>query len=551
MLRTLSFLAVFLLLINLVASAYEDRSIAIRKKSASGERRVALIIGNNTYQDAPLKNPANDADAISHVLRIAGFDVILVKNASRIKMYSAIKEFSRKLKKCDVGLFYFAGHGVQVDSANYLIPVDLIGTNLQDAEDLRYMAVPLNEVMDHMREPSTQNIIILDACRDNPFLASLSRGTSRGLAKVITPASTSILYSTDPGNTASDGVGGDNGVFTKRLVESIQKNGLELVDVMREVALNVSHDTNGTQHPVFDGVLPYKFYFHTPETVVSATPLAEPLSSAITVNSKVLELRYWESTEKSGSSTAYQSYLNRYPSGDFADLARDRLEQNLKKQKDTKQVEANRLAREKADSDRAAREKAERDELDHRIQEAEARARKAEELSKQNEKRLAGNPQLMASVTSAHVEEKKVQLEHFTATELTMQDNKSGLMWVRNGELSGNIFFRATASFIDKLNMSKYAGYNDWRLPTKKEVETLISLAIQNGWGDKDGHYVSDYLLLNGFDKIKAEYYLIDEIEYSNFNALRMWDGSFELVQNILHFNQYICFVLPVRGTFK
>ena len=543
---------------SIVALASEDRALTVKKKSVANERRVALIIGNNAYHDAPLKNAANDADAMSRVLRDTGFDIILIKNADRRNMFSAIKEFSRKLKKSDLGLFYYAGHGVQVENSNYLLPVDVKGNDLQDADDLRYTAVPLNEIMDQMRDASTNNIIILDACRDNPFLAKLSRSTSRGLAKVTTPASTSILYSTDPGNTASDGVRGDNGVFTNRLIESIQKTGLELVEVMREVSTNVSQDTNGVQHPVFDGVLSSKFYFRAPVAVVTQVQ-AEPSIQNISVDSKVFELRYWESAEKSGSALAYQSYLNKFPKGEFADFARERQEQ-IKQQTLKASIEAT------AEQSRISKERAE---LDRRLRDIEVKAHQAEERLKQNEERLVAEQahlatqknervklavpaQVKASLSNtshADSETPKVNTIGFTTTELTVKDNKTDLIWGRKGNLSGNVYFRNVGAFIDKLNRVNYGGYSDWRLPAVNELETLAKYAKDEGWGDKEGHYVSDFLVNQGFIEVVPEYYITNNVEYNSFTAYRMWSGY--TADNLPFSNKKDIYILPVRGVQK
>jgi uncharacterized caspase-like protein len=515
----------FVLIITLLLShslfAAEDRSLVIRKKTGASERRVALIIGNSTYSDAPLKNPVNDADSMARVLRETDFDVTVIKNADRRKMYSSMNEFGRKLKKSDIGLFYYAGHGVQIDNSNYLLPTDLKGSDIQETDDLRHNAFPLNELMDRMRDASTNNIIILDACRDNPFLAKISRSASRGLAKVSTPASTSILYSTDPGNTASDGVSGDNGVFTNRLVESIQKSGLELVEVMREVALNVTRDTNGAQRPVFDGVLSNKFYFREPEAIKPAEP-----PQSITVDRQVMDLRYWESTEKSGTSAAYQSYLKKFPAGDFAELAKDRLEQiAAQKAHDNTKIERDRLAKEKAELERAAKEAAERDrierekatlertvrenaerdrlakersDLEQRIREAEAKAIEAENRSKQSESRLAAEqarvaaehkatlerlqaqsvakPEVVASLQSDKVAKKEVikeKINNFTVSDLTVTDEKSGLIWVRDTKATGRKNYSNAQSVVNRMNKNMSAGYDDWRLPGDSDYNIL------------------------------------------------------------------------------
>ncbi|NJD90564.1 MAG: caspase family protein [Geobacter sp.] len=323
MFRRNLFVAVLVLTASILAWGAEDRSLTIRSKSAAIERRVALVIGNSSYADAPLKNPVNDADAMVAALKETGFEVVVRKNADRRAMFTAIKEFGQKLKKSDIGLFYYAGHGVQIDSANYLLPTDLRNSDLQDSDDLRRDAVALNDLMERMRDAGTRNIVILDACRDNPFLAKLSRGGSRGLAKIVTAANTSILYSTDPGNTASDGASGDNGVFTKHLVSTIRKDGLELVDVMREVSLSVDRETAGAQRPVFDGVLSTKFFFR-PQQEMVAKLVAPPPS--IGVDPKAIELRYWESAEQTRTISAYKKYLKKYPDGEFADMAIEKVQ---------------------------------------------------------------------------------------------------------------------------------------------------------------------------------------------------------------------------------
>ncbi len=485
-----------------VNAATANRSLAVRQKPVvAAERRVALIIGNSSYLEAALKNPVNDADAMASVLRDTGFDVIVYKNADRRKMFAAVKEFGLKLKKSDVGLFYYAGHGVQIDSANYLLPVDLKGSDLQDADDLRHSAFPLNELMDRMRDASTNNIIVLDACRDNPFLARLSRSSSKGLSKITTPASTSILYSTDPGNTASDGVSGDNGVFTNRLVEAIHKSGLELVEVMREVAVNVSKDTNGAQRPIFDGVLSNKFYFRPSDA--SGKPAAtEQAQSSLTVDPKVLEMRYWESAEKSGNPYDYQSYLKKYPSGDFAELARNRIEQiNAKKAQDNAKAERDRLAEQpKAPPERTATRTVDSGALEMRYWESAEKAGTAvgyqsylkkfpsgdfAELARDRLEQIAaqkaqdgtksGN-QMMASIPPDKVTKKeagKEKIGPFILTDLTVTDENTGLVWMRNANTTGKKSFNNTTGAINKLNRSEFAGFDDWRLPGDSEYYSL------------------------------------------------------------------------------
>jgi len=283
------------------------------------DRRIALVIGNGNYHDSALalRNPVNDATDMANALTQVGFEVIQRRNAGRKEMFTAIKEFGQKLKKNDVGLFYYAGHGVQVDNVNYLIPVDLVVDELKDADDLRRDAVPLGEIFDKLKESNTYNIVILDACRDNPFVARFSRSSSRGLARVVTPAETAILYATDPGSTASDGANVKNGVFTSRMIEVILQEGLELVDAMREVAKLVAEDTKNMQRPVFDGVLPIKFYF---------SPAKHEAAKGST-NGNDAEKEAWGIIRNSNDKADFKDFLDKFPNGNYNKTAKLKLRQ--------------------------------------------------------------------------------------------------------------------------------------------------------------------------------------------------------------------------------
>lgn len=433
MFRKNLFVALLILTASILAWGAEDRSLTIRPKGTATERRVALVIGNSSYADAPLKNPVNDADAMVAALKETGFEVVVRKNADRRAMFSAIKEFGQKLKKSDIGLFYYAGHGVQIDSANYLLPTDLRNNDLQDADDLRRDAVALSDLMERMRDAGTRNIVILDACRDNPFLAKLSRGGSRGLAKIVTAANTSILYSTDPGNTASDGASGDNGVFTKHLVGTIRKDGLELVDVMREVSQSVDRETAGTQRPVFDGVLSTKFYFRPQQEVVAK--LVEP--ATIGVDPKAIELRYWESAEQTRTISAYKKYLKKYPEGEFADIAIEKVQimeaaeakarESARGGMDQKASLADKelLAKERQEQERLAKE---RQEQERRVRELEAKFQQAEERARQVEEKAAKAlkaQELERAAVLAQAEERARQIEERAAKALKAQEGEN------------------------------------------------------------------------------------------------------------------------------
>ncbi len=511
-----------MLAMSFTAWTAEDRSLIVRKKSSSTERRLALVIGNNSYQDAPLKNPMNDADAMAAALKETGFEVIIRKNADRRAMFSAIKEFGQKLKKNDVGLFYYAGHGIQVESLNYLLPVDLRNSDLQDADDLRRDALPLNELMERMRDAGTNNIVILDACRDNPFLAKLSRSSSRGLAKVVTPASTSILYSTDPGNTASDGASGDNGIFTKHLVGTIRKEGLELVDVMREVSLAVNRDTSGVQRPVFDGVLSSKFYFNPLEAPLP--PVTIPTVPATTVT-PVSDLRFWESAEKANTLSAYRAYLKKFPSGDFADIALDKIQQfeaDKTRATEASKADLERKTLEVAEKERLIKERLEQD---RRLKELEAKLVQTEERSKQ-----IGNKFLKSIEVKKGIETNKCK--EYSDDPLIYTDPQTCLMWPRNGNLADKkLDLNDARKWAKKLT---YGGYSDWRVPTVDELETFIK---------QGGRRPSEWLNSSGFNNAKDQYYLT--------SSKRMWTIVIDLYSGSI--NDRIAqpsssYVWPVRG---
>lgn len=224
---------------------------------AATERRIALVIGNSAYSSGPLKNPVTDATDVAAALQKLGFQVSLKKNADLEAMEGAIEEFGNRLKRGGVGLFYYAGHGVQVGGANYLIP---IGAKIDKESDVRYKAVDAGRILDEMANANNGlNIVILDACRDNPFGRSF-RSASRGLAMISnSPSGTFISYSTSPGQVARDGEG-KNSPYTRALLENITKPGLTINDVFMNVRTKVKKETG--QVPWELSSLEGRFYFN-------------------------------------------------------------------------------------------------------------------------------------------------------------------------------------------------------------------------------------------------------------------------------------------------
>jgi hypothetical protein len=197
---------------------------------AATERRIALVIGNSTYTSGPLKNPVNDATDLAANLRKLGFVVTLKKNANHQEMEEAIQEFGEQLKKGGVGLFFYAGHGVQISGRNYLLP---IGAKINKELDVKFQAVDAEIVMAEMDNASNGlNIVILDACRDNPLGKSF-RSASRGLAMISdAPKGTFITYSTSPGKVAADG-SGRNSPYTESLIRHMTTPGIPIEEVFK------------------------------------------------------------------------------------------------------------------------------------------------------------------------------------------------------------------------------------------------------------------------------------------------------------------------------
>ena len=235
---------------------------------AAAQKRVALIVGNSAYTHAgALANPANDAADMAAALKALGIEVIQGLDLDKRAFDLKVRDFARALTDADTGIFFYAGHGLQVSGRNYLVPVD---AQLQNECDLDFEAVALDFVLKQMeleRETKT-NIVFLDACRDNPLGRNLARsmGTrsasvGRGLAQVQTGVGTFIAYSTQPGNVALDG-SGRNSPFTAALAKGVREPGRNLTAVMIDVRREVLAVTNGRQVPWDHSALTGDFYFH-------------------------------------------------------------------------------------------------------------------------------------------------------------------------------------------------------------------------------------------------------------------------------------------------
>lgn len=225
--------------------------------SAQAERRIALVIGNGVYKEGPLKNPVNDARDMAITLKSLGFEVILRENAALRQMEDALDEYWKELQKGGVGLFYFAGHGMQVNGVNYLIPVD---ARIVVEQDVKSMGFDVNRLLGRLDNANNGlNIVLFDACRNNPFARSW-RSIEAGLAKMDAPAGTLIGYATAPDSVAADGLG-RNGTYTKHLLREMKVSGKTIEAVLKQVRIGVLKDTERKQVPWESSSLTGDFYF--------------------------------------------------------------------------------------------------------------------------------------------------------------------------------------------------------------------------------------------------------------------------------------------------
>ena len=207
--------------------------------------RLALVIGNGAYPGNALANPPNDAADMATLLKQSGFEVIQRENASLKEMHRALREFGDRLTRETLGLFFFAGHGLQVRGRNYLLPVD---ADIGREDEVAFNALDLQAVLEKMDSARNHtNLIILDACRNNPF-ASKFKLANAGLAQIDAPPGTVVAFATAPGSTAADG-SGRNGLYTKHLLANLGKPGARIEDAFKQVRVAVRAESNGAQTP--------------------------------------------------------------------------------------------------------------------------------------------------------------------------------------------------------------------------------------------------------------------------------------------------------------
>ncbi len=234
--------------------------VALPITSLSDQNRHALVVGNGAYEESPLKNPANDANGMAALLRDLGFSVTTKINVTHQELEDAIRAFGRSLHPGDVALFYFSGHGTQIDRINYLLP---IGPPIQREHEIKYKALNSNMILEEMAYArSSLNIVILDACRINPFrgFRALRRGLASMSAPTVSQGGTLIAYATAPHTVARDGEG-KNSPYAAHLIQAISIPGLEIEHVFKQVRVRVMAETNNEQVPWESSSLTRPFFF--------------------------------------------------------------------------------------------------------------------------------------------------------------------------------------------------------------------------------------------------------------------------------------------------
>jgi uncharacterized caspase-like protein len=241
-----------------------------RAMADPGAPRIALVIGNGTYRAAPLKNPPGDASAVAATLRDLGYDVTLRRNTRLRELIESLREFSLRAPKAAVRMLFYAGHGVQVKGRNYLVPVD---ADPKSEDDIPRQSADVGEFIDRLSAiRGGANIVVLDACRVNPFAGGVIVGpdgrrlkfrgaTPGGLATLDAPVGTLVAFSTAPNGVALDGPGGEHSVYARHLLAHLATPGLPIEQLFKRVRIGVAQDTSRVQVPWESSSLTADFCF--------------------------------------------------------------------------------------------------------------------------------------------------------------------------------------------------------------------------------------------------------------------------------------------------
>jgi len=454
--------------------------------------RHALVIGNGAYKTALLKNPVHDARDMADLLEDCGFEVSLYRNAGHQLMETAIRRFGKKISRGGIGLFYYAGHGMQVDGVNYLIPVD---SKILAEDEIKFKAVDANFILNKMEAAGNKlNILILDACRDNPFARSFRSGT-RGLARMDAPRGSLIVYSTSPGKTAADGQG-RNGIFTKHLIRVIRESELEIAHLLRQVRRGVSAETRGAQIPWESSSLMGEFYFYDKNPILPVDPpdldLEKLKREAAWRNWEKKMVQNVETMKKIDGDTtissetkkkAWEKILKNFnqnnPYSEQDEQLRTYMETRIRYWQSIPKPGKNEplLVKKKT----ARKTAAEKQPKPRTPSWAGRRFRsRYQTVSKKAARTVLKKYGFYDSAANKTGQFKnKFQLRKIGNARVVV-DLATGLMWHQAGSPDSMVFENA-GKWLRNLNQKGYAGFHDWRLPTLEEGASLVENRKSNG----------------------------------------------------------------------
>ncbi len=516
-------------------------------ETAPGDPRTALVIGNAKYTSAPLRNPVNDARAISSTLQELGFQVTLLEDASQKQMKRAIDRFGEQLRDGGVGLFYYSGHGIQVSGRNYLVPLK---AEIASEQDVEYESVDAGRVLAKMDAARNgMNLVILDACRNNPYARSF-RSDSQGLATLNAPSGTFIAYATAPGSVASDGTG-RNGLYTGELVRHMNTPGLKLEEVFKRVRADVQEKSDNAQVPWDASSLTGDFFFVPPqeqlEQQVATAALPQPSSSEAPKTIRADESA-WKDIENSEDPEDFRFFLEEFPESLLAKTARFKLKRLARKQaKD--QAEQQQLAEEAKQLEEERKQlEAEKKQLAETQRKVEEEQKKQQELAALRPKRFLYNNNetyyefavrrwsegdrivgelefesfekyLNAFFDQQNIDEKsRMEMLGFRNQQVTTAlrpkqestpsgaviDQATGLMWQKEA-FDYHLNWYGAVEYCKNLDLG---GFNDWTLPEKGDYPDEKSKILKGEDRIHDGRYEQFWTLTEAmsFDAWTADF---------------------------------------------
>ena len=411
--------------------------------------KVALVIGNSEYNTVSdrLKNPANDAKAVASRLKNLGYDTELLLNANLSKMLTALNGLNGKVDAGGTVIVYYAGHGIQLSGHNYLVPVD---AGMSNRDMVTRETIQLQDVIDKLESSGAANrLVILDACRHDPFPKAFRSGT-RGLTReqLTTGNGMMVMYAASPSEVAADGQG-QHGTFTQALLQGFNQSGVKLPEMMDDIREQVRRDTKGAQNPYYEGTGLSRF------VLVPAAPVVNTVAS-ISDSDK----QFWDEIKNSTDASEYQAYLTQYPNGKFVALAQSRKDKYSVKpaQPSTSKLDQLRLEREQAPNSTS-------------IYDALTLKPKPEQQLAQMQTREKPTPQA-----------EQPSLDEQLLAQGQWRDPKTNLVWMRCslGQTWDGKMCTGEAKKIDWDDAMKvgkglnYGGVTGWRLPTIDELKTIM-----------------------------------------------------------------------------